>query len=94
MTEVSVRELANNLSAVLARAEQGEVITVTRRGKAIVRVGPEQEEAGRYAALAASGNVRFRPRKDSAGRPYPRYDIASDRDPLDVLLDMREADDR
>lgn len=36
MTEVSVREFKNKLAAYLRRAEEGEEIAVTRRGKRIV----------------------------------------------------------
>jgi len=38
MKEVSVRELKNKLSECLRRVEDGEEITVTRRGKQVVRL--------------------------------------------------------
>ena len=40
MTEVSVRELRNNLTQYLRRIEQGERVTVTRRGKAVATLEP------------------------------------------------------
>ena len=40
MTEVSVRELRNNLTRYLRRIEQGERVTVTRRGKPVATIEP------------------------------------------------------
>jgi prevent-host-death family protein len=40
MTEVSVREFRNNLTKYLRRAENGESLTVTRRGKPVVDIKP------------------------------------------------------
>ena len=40
MTEVSVRELRNNLTRYLRRIEQGERFTVTRRGKPVATIEP------------------------------------------------------
>jgi prevent-host-death family protein len=41
MTEVSVRELRNNLSEYLSRVEAGESVAVTRRGKRIATINPD-----------------------------------------------------
>lgn len=38
MTSMSVRELNANLSRVLARAEAGEVIEITRNGRAVAEL--------------------------------------------------------
>ena len=40
MTEVSVRELRSNLTGYLRRIEQGERVTVTRRGKPVATIEP------------------------------------------------------
>ena len=40
MTEVSVRELRSNLTGYLRRIEQGERVTVTRRGKPVATLEP------------------------------------------------------
>jgi prevent-host-death family protein len=40
MAEVSVRELRNNLTGYLRRIEQGESVTVTRRGKPVATLEP------------------------------------------------------
>jgi prevent-host-death family protein len=42
MTEVSVRELRNNLPRYLRRLEAGERFTVTRRGKPVGRLEPPE----------------------------------------------------
>ena len=38
--EVGIREFKNGASAFIERVEQGEVITVTRRGKPVARMVP------------------------------------------------------
>jgi antitoxin (DNA-binding transcriptional repressor) of toxin-antitoxin stability system len=43
MTEVSIRELRNNLSEYLRKAENGEDIGVTRRGKLIATIRAERD---------------------------------------------------
>lgn len=45
MTDVSVRELKNNLSDYLRRAEAGEEIAITRRGKRVARLSTAAGEA-------------------------------------------------
>lgn len=40
MAEIGIRELKATLSEVVARAERGEVITVTRRGRPVVSIVP------------------------------------------------------
>lgn len=40
MTDVKVRDLRQNLPAYLARAQRGEKLRVTSRGKAIAEIGP------------------------------------------------------
>lgn len=44
--EVSVRELRENLAKVLRQAEEGEEITVTRKGKAIVKLVSSKAPSG------------------------------------------------
>lgn len=43
---VGTFEAKNTLSALLERAQQGEVIQITRRGKAIAELRPVQEGRG------------------------------------------------
>jgi antitoxin (DNA-binding transcriptional repressor) of toxin-antitoxin stability system len=94
MSDVSVREFSYNPSAMFARAEEGETLQITRHGRVIAVLVPGGPEAGRYAALAASGRVRFRPRRPDRGVRWPRYEVADDASPLETLLSMRDEDDR
>jgi antitoxin (DNA-binding transcriptional repressor) of toxin-antitoxin stability system len=97
MSTVSVREFSYNPSAMFARAEGGETLEITRHGSVIAVLVPGGQEAGRYAALAASGRVVFRPRRGDRGVRWPRYELAakpSSPDPLEVLLAMRADDER
>lgn len=97
VSTVSVREFSYNPSAMFARAEGGETLEITRHGNVIAVLMPGGQEAGQYAALAASGRVVFRPRRGSRGVRWPRYELAarpSAPDPLDVLLAGRAEDDR
>ena len=43
MQEVNVSELRNHLPEYLSRAESGEEILVTRRGRVIARLSPPQD---------------------------------------------------
>jgi prevent-host-death family protein len=54
---VGIRELKNSLSRVIERAEKGESITVTRRGKPVVKIVSAARSPG-MEALIASGVVR------------------------------------
>nr|MDQ3037244.1 type II toxin-antitoxin system prevent-host-death family antitoxin [Myxococcota bacterium] len=67
-SEIGIRELKNQTSAVLRRTRAGETITVTDRGRAVallVPVGSATSEpsasdaAARVAALAAAGRVTW-----------------------------------
>jgi prevent-host-death family protein len=51
MTEVSVRELKSKLSQVLHRAEAGEEIAVTRRGKRIAVIRSEAANGAKPKTL-------------------------------------------
>jgi len=78
MTEVSVRELKSKLTEYLRRAEAGEEIAVTRRGKQIARllpngIGPSDRPKTvdeKLADLQARGIIHWngKPFKPS-GRP-------------------------
>lgn len=44
MGAISIRELNSNISKVLARVEAGEVLDITRNGKAIAELRPKRPE--------------------------------------------------
>lgn len=54
---VGIRELKNNASRIIERAESGEPITVTRRGKPVATIVSANVPPG-LAALIADGTVR------------------------------------
>lgn len=72
-TEVSIRELKDHLSEYIERANRGEKIVVTRRGKPVATVSgaPEREETleEKLDRLAAAGLItrgsgkKYRPPK-------------------------------
>jgi prevent-host-death family protein len=66
-TEVGIRELKNRTSRVIDRVADGEVITVTRRGKAVARIVPTGMPL-RIAQLVAEGKVNW------SGRPLDLLD--------------------
>lgn len=67
-TAVGIRELKNGTSALVRRAQAGEVIVVTDRGKPIVqlaRIEPEgPSEAERLASAVSAGRLSW-----SGGKP-------------------------
>jgi prevent-host-death family protein len=61
MAEYSVAEAKNNLPKLLDRALAGECVTITRRGKPIARIVPEQQQ-GMSIDLDWLERVRVRPK--------------------------------
>ena len=63
MVTVSVRELKNRLSEHLRRLEDGETITVTRRGKPVAIISPveagEDRLSRRLRELVAAGVIHW-----------------------------------
>lgn len=70
--EVGVRELRNQVAAVLRRASGGERVVITVDGKPVAQLGP-LEPAGRptLADLYATGQVTA-PRRDRPPEPDPQ----------------------
>jgi prevent-host-death family protein len=54
---VGIRELKDGASSIIGRAEAGEPITVTRRGKPVARI-VSAETPPHLAAMIAKGEVR------------------------------------
>ena len=63
MTKVSVRELRNNLAKYLRKAQAGEQILVTSRGKAVVAISSVQEREktteDKLREMEAKGLIRL-----------------------------------
>ena len=58
--EVGAFEAKNRLSELLRRAEAGEEISITNRGKVVARLVPPLHGFDRDTALAAVGRIRAR----------------------------------
>ena len=101
MTSVGIRELKAHLAEYIRRAERGESITVTDRGKPVARLGPEPAEKPtiqeRMKQLVAEGFLEWDGGKpDFGGDPIepvvPGFSLsdlvvaARDED-LDALVD-------
>jgi prevent-host-death family protein len=81
MESIGVRELRNNVAAVLRRAAAGERIVVTVDGVAAAQLGPiEPTDAPTLEDLVATGLVQA-PQRPGA--------VAGEPDPIDVAVDIR-----
>jgi len=58
MTEIALFEAKNRLSELIDRVQSGEVIVITRRGKAVAKLAPP--ETGDAAVRAQSAIKRLR----------------------------------
>lgn len=66
--DVGVRDFKNGASHYVARAEAGEVITVTKRGKPVARLVPAGLPA-EMARLLDDGRIRWTGRQPAFGAP-------------------------
>lgn len=85
MTEVGIRALKQNASAVVATAAAGDVVTITDRGRPVARLTPIPTTA--LQRLLDSGNARA-PRRDvlELSAPTARLRLT------DELAAMRDAE--
>jgi prevent-host-death family protein len=90
MASVGIRSLQQNASAVVSRAEAGEVIDVTDRGRLVARLVPTR--GGAMERLVAAGLIRPATRKVSDLPPPIRLQSGS-RSASSILAEMR-ADER
>ena len=67
MREVGAFEAKNRLSELLRRAESGEEISITNRGKVVARLVPPLRGSDRDRALEAVGRIRARRRGVTLG---------------------------
>jgi antitoxin (DNA-binding transcriptional repressor) of toxin-antitoxin stability system len=89
MAAVTVYEFSQDPGAVLARAEHGEVIEVTRGGEVIAILTPRPRS--HYETLVAEGLIipAKRGLTTSDLEKYTRIEVPDDVDPLAILLQMR-----
>jgi prevent-host-death family protein len=65
MTQVDVRAAQAQLSRLLAPAQRGEQIVITRRGQPVVRLMPIAKPSGRRRLGTLRGKVRIAPDFDA-----------------------------
>jgi len=76
MAEVSIRELKNNLTKYVRRAENGERVTITRRGKPVASIEPREESQNEVDAalwkMVREGKMSWSGKKFSPKMPTVR----------------------
>jgi prevent-host-death family protein len=75
MDSVSVREARRRLSEIVAAAEQGQSVVITRRGRRVARVGP----AGPVKAKGLPDLTEFRRCLTVRGKPLSKTVIEARR---------------
>ena len=73
MGRVGIRELKNSASALISRVEQGEVLTITRRGKEVAKVIPAGVPDG-IARLMAQGRASWNGKRPRLPEPIKLSD--------------------
>jgi prevent-host-death family protein len=63
MTEIGAFEAKNKLSELLDRAEAGEEVVITRRGKPVAKLVPIERKRDITKALKAAQRIRERAKK-------------------------------
>jgi prevent-host-death family protein len=66
--EIGAFEAKNRLSSLLERAERGEEIVITRRGKPVARLVPVRETADQTQAREAMQRIRALAKKLKLGK--------------------------
>jgi prevent-host-death family protein len=79
MIEVGAFEAKNTLGSLLDRVEQGEEIVITRHGKPVARLVPNQGRLSREQAHAAARRIRDRAGQLKMGR-FSWKSLKRDRD--------------
>ncbi|MFD4422119.1 type II toxin-antitoxin system Phd/YefM family antitoxin [Agromyces sp. NPDC058484] len=90
MSEVGIRALKQNASAVVSAVEKGQVVTITDRGRPVAQLSPLS--TGRLARLLASGRARA-PRRELRDLPMPAP-MAAGGDTLSAALRDARDDER
>ncbi len=83
MTEVGTFEAKNKLSELLARAERGEEVVITRRGKPVARLVPMDSASDRERSIAAMQRIRQRAKSLQLGAADVAEMIRSRREGLE-----------
>ncbi|MGH2401437.1 MAG: type II toxin-antitoxin system Phd/YefM family antitoxin [Candidatus Limnocylindria bacterium] len=89
MKRVGIRELRQNASEYVRRAEAGETIEVTDRGRPVARLAPLPEAASILDRLIAEGKAT-RATRDWRTLPPPAPPEPGARPLSDIVDEMRE----
>lgn len=94
-SQVGIRELKDNASALIRRVAAGETITVTDRGRAVARIVPLRDDDDWWDRMADQGRLTPATRDlIEVLRENPPPPLApGERSPFDVLMELR-ADER
>ncbi|MFZ0792987.1 MAG: type II toxin-antitoxin system prevent-host-death family antitoxin [Candidatus Korobacteraceae bacterium] len=68
MREIGAFEAKNTLGSLLDRVEQGEEVVITRHGKPVARLVPNEGRLNAAQAVAAADRIRARARQLKHGR--------------------------
>ena len=71
MNEIGAFEAKNTLGSLLDRVERGEEIVITRYGKAVARLVPNERRGHEAESLAALKKIRERARQLHQANPTP-----------------------
>ena len=71
MREMSIREANQNFSKVIAAAEQGETIIITKNGKPVAKVSPQPHDRTQDPEWQAT----YKRLVESLERPRPSIDV-------------------
>jgi prevent-host-death family protein len=95
ISQVGVRELRQNLSVYLARVKEGETLEVTEHGQPVAQLGPRPTAPlsiiDQMVADGRATPATFDHRKIP---PPPKMEDPSGRTLTQILLEMRDEDDR
>lgn len=69
MNEIGAFEAKNTLGSLLDRVERGEEIVITRHGKPVARLVPNDRRAGELQVQAAFDRIRDRARRLKRTKP-------------------------
>lgn len=89
MEQIGLRELRHHATEYVRRAEAGEHISITDRGKVVAEIGPPSEVATVRDRMIADGEL-VRGRGGALPEPLP----ATLGTPLSEVLRQRRADER
>ena len=90
MTQVGIRALKQNASAVVAEAAAGEIVVITDRGRPVAMLMPYKEN--RIQALIDAG-LATPPKRSLRDLPPPRARRRGER-PLTEVLEQMRAEER